>query len=472
MQPSPELEIEGPTYASAPKSERIAAGSVALVLAGLAVAAWRFGSLALAGTSAVLPMVLTAGFVAMIVSATISRTQFRATNRPTLAFLSNLFGVSALLLIPTLAVTPHVFSDDGFGLGIGTAMWMWILEHATFVTLAIVYAIAEATLSPRVFDTGAARSIGARVAVIALTGASIAAAGVALAHGNLPFIGDENGFSPLFHRYVEPGLLGSSAVALIILCMATRLRHTTSLWFAVILTGFAVDVWAGGDALTKPFTLGWYAALAAGAIAQTLYLAVQLRSANQQLVAFAADKRSLIETTLRDPLTRLLNRRGFDERFDDILTASRLRGKAASIVLFDIDHFKVFNDTFGHPAGDEALKKISAAVGAVVNRSNDACCRIGGEEFAIVLGETDASGAMTVAERVRSTVMRLKLPQNPEFGDMLTVSVGTATVFPNAVIESKELYTRADKALYKAKRLGRNRIATHDVYREEAFEAV
>jgi diguanylate cyclase (GGDEF)-like protein len=470
MEPSSVPESERPTYACAPAPERIAACVVAAVLACVAAAAWRFGGQNLGGTDAVFPMIVTASFVAMLVSATISRTQFRATNLPTLALLSNLFGVCALLLLPELALTPHVFSSDGFGLGMQTAMWLWIVGHATFIAIALAYAIGEATLSKRVYDIGAARTLGGRFAVLATTPAAIAAAAVVLAHGKLPFIGDEGGFSPLFHRFVEPGLLGVAALAFVILCAATRLRHTTSLWFAVILVAFGVDVWAGSDALAQTFSLGWYAALAAGTVGHTIYLAVQLRNANQQLVAFAADKRSLIETTLRDPLTGLLNRRGFDERFDDILTESRLRGKAASIVIFDIDHFKVFNDGFGHPAGDDALKKIAGAIANVANRNNDACCRIGGEEFAIVLGETDASGAMTVAERIRSNVMRLRLPQNPEFGDMLTVSVGTATAFADAVIDSGELYSRADRALYKAKRMGRNRIATHDVYRDDTLQ--
>jgi diguanylate cyclase (GGDEF)-like protein len=470
MHPSSESENALPSSASAPQSERIAACAVALVLAAVAAAAWRFGSLSLGGTDAALPMILTAGFVAMLVSATLSRTQFRATNLPTLALLSNLFGVSALLLVPYLLVTPHVFSSDGFGLGTQTAMWLWILGHATFIALALAYAIGEATLAKRVYDIGAARSLGGRFAICTMTAASVAAAAAVLAHGKLPFIGDDDGFSPLFHRFVEPGLLGAAALALIVLCSVTRLRHTSSLWFAVIIVAFGVDVWTGSEALAKTFSLGWYATLASGSVAYMLYLVVQLRNANRQLVAFAADKRSLIETTLRDPLTGLLNRRGFDERFDDILTESRLRGKAASIVIFDIDHFKVFNDGFGHPAGDDALKRIAAAIANVANRANDACCRIGGEEFAIVLGETDASGAMTVAERIRSNVMRLRLPQNPEFGDMLTVSVGTATAFADAVVDSAELYARADKALYKAKRMGRNRIATHDVYRDETFQ--
>ena len=267
-------------------------------------------------------------------------------------------------------------------------------------------------------------------------------------------------------------MLGLDAVALISICATSRLRQTASVWLAIVVLAFAVQTYVGAEANHGPNTLGWYVLLGAGAIVQGLYLLVQLRNANEQLVVYAAEKKSLIETTLRDPLTGLLNRRGFDERIEDIVSESRIDGKSASVVLFDIDHFKAFNDAFGHPAGDDALRKIAEAIGSVANRPTDAVCRVGGEEFAIVLGETDPSGAMTVAERIRAAVMRLRIQQDPEYSKTLTVSVGTATAGPAAVLSAAELYLRADKALYKAKRLGRNRIATHDITRDNDLQIV
>ena len=452
--------------------ERASAVAIAIVLATAGILAVRFGDHFLGENTAVFPAVYAGSFVAMLVSATISRNQFKTTGLPTLAFLSNLFGISALMLIPFVAVMPHVFSPSGMGFGDRSAVWLWIADHAAFAVLVLAYVAGEVYFGKRVVTNARAHAIGQRYAIVA--GASTCAVIAILLglHGILPSLGDANGFSPLFHRAVEPVLLVLDAIALVAIVAATRMRNTTSIWLGIIVLSFGIQTYVGAESVHAAYSVGWYVLFVVGPAIQALYILVQLRSANDQLVAYAEDKKVLIEETLRDPLTNLLNRRGFDERFEDILSDSRISGTAASIVIFDIDYFKAFNDSFGHPAGDDALKKISEAVAGVANRPSDACCRVGGEEFAIVLGETDASGAMTVAEKVRSSVMRLRLPQDPELSDILTVSVGTATAFPNVVLTASELYERADKALYKAKRLGRNRIATHDVSREANLQVV
>jgi diguanylate cyclase (GGDEF)-like protein len=456
---------ERPALAPAPGAERITAGAIAVAVLALGALVWYFGSRFLGENDAVFPAVYAGSFVAMIVSATIARNQFKATGFPALAYLSNVFGISAILIVPFAAVMPRVFSPTGFGYG-ETVIWLWAIRLGSLALLVLAYAAAEWYFSKHVATAAEAHAVGSRYAWAASFVACAAVAAVFFLHAKLPSLGDAGGFTPSFHRFVEPALLGLDALALVVLAAATRFRHTTSVWLAIVLLAFATETVVAAHALHGQYTVAWYAVFGAGAIVQTIFLAIQLRSANEELTAFAEDKKSLIEETLRDPLTGLLNRRGFDERFDDILTLSRLSKKPASLVLFDIDHFKAFNDAFGHPAGDDALRKIAAEVAKVVNRPTDACCRVGGEEFAIVLGETDASGAMTVAERVRASVMRLRLPQDPEFGKGLTVSVGTATALPSVILTTGELYERGDKALYKAKRLGRNRIATYGSVRE------
>ena len=452
--------------------ERAAAAAIAIVIVTAGVVAARFGGMYLGESAAVLPAIYGGSFVALLVSATIARNQFKANGVPMLAFLSNLFGISALLLVPFVLAMPHMFSNGGIGFGDQSVVWLWTLRHAMFALLVICCVVGEAYYRKRILSGQESHAIGLRYAVVCAFAALASIFAVLFFHAKLPSLGDANGFSALFHRYAEPGLLGLDALALAGIVFTTRLRQTASIWLAIIVLAFGVQTYAGAEGAHGQLTLGWYVLLGAGALVQAMYLLVQLRNANEQLVAYAADKKSLIETTLRDPLTGLLNRRGFDERIEEILAESRLDGKAASVVIFDIDHFKAFNDAFGHPAGDDALRKIADAIANVANRPTDAVCRVGGEEFAMVLGETDASGAMTVAERIRAAVMRLRIQQDPEFSKNLSVSVGTATAFPSVVLSSAELYVRADKALYKAKRLGRNRIATHDVTRDGDLQIV
>lgn len=160
----------------------------------------------------------------------------------------------------------------------------------------------------------------------------------------------------------------------------------------------------------------------------------------------------------RDGLTGVANRRSFD----DTLQAEWLRGtrdvKPLSLVLVDVDHFKRYNDAFGHQGGDACLKSVAAAMVKSCLRSADLIARYGGEEFAAILPSTTISGALTVAERIRCDITELALPHpgNDNVGTV-SVSLGVATVVPDRTIEMKELVEAADRALYAAKRAGRNR---------------
>jgi diguanylate cyclase (GGDEF)-like protein len=136
------------------------------------------------------------------------------------------------------------------------------------------------------------------------------------------------------------------------------------------------------------------------------------------------------------------------------------------LIILDLDHFKAYNDHFGHPAGDEALKAVGRAVASVVTRQRDAACRIGGEEFAVILPFTDDDGAMTIAERIRAQILYLHMQHAPGYNP-LTVSVGVA-VGRDLTIAPEELYDRADKALYRAKHYGRNRIQRYSAIDKDA----
>ena len=129
-----------------------------------------------------------------------------------------------------------------------------------------------------------------------------------------------------------------------------------------------------------------------------------------------------------------------------------------SICMFDIDKFKIYNDTFGHPAGDKAIQQVAQAASAMLRRSTDFFARYGGEEFvAIILGGGSASD-FSYMQEVRQAVEDLHIPHNPEFSPWVTISVGGATVVPK-VGDSFDTYLKmADSMLYDAKRYGRNQV--------------
>lgn len=159
-----------------------------------------------------------------------------------------------------------------------------------------------------------------------------------------------------------------------------------------------------------------------------------------------------------DPLTLLLNRRGFHDVFDLELERSRRSGRPCALLMGDLDHFKRVNDLLGHPAGDERLRKFASLLLAGKRRI-DAAARMGGEEFALLLPETDEHGAYVIAERLRHAVRDAFAPDQLA----ITVSFGVAA-YPNHGATGDQLLQAADQALYVAKELGRDRTA---IYRPE-----
>jgi diguanylate cyclase (GGDEF)-like protein/PAS domain S-box-containing protein len=160
----------------------------------------------------------------------------------------------------------------------------------------------------------------------------------------------------------------------------------------------------------------------------------------------------------RDGLTGVANRRCFDEALEAEWLRCTRDVKPLSLILLDVDHFKRYNDAFGHLGGDACLKTIASALTISCHRSADLVARYGGEEFAAILPGTTASGALTLAERIRADIAALEMPHpgNDGFG-WVSVSLGVATIVPDRTLELDCLIEAADRALYAAKRSGRNR---------------
>jgi diguanylate cyclase (GGDEF)-like protein len=163
--------------------------------------------------------------------------------------------------------------------------------------------------------------------------------------------------------------------------------------------------------------------------------------------------------SLVDSLTNIPNRRRFDEALQ-VEWGRCQRGEATplSLVMMDVDHFKAFNDHYGHGSGDECLRAVAKALANQVNRPADLVARFGGEEFVAMLPNTDAPGAASMAERFRLAVEALDIPHEyTTVSDHVTISAGYATICRTTMRSPDDLLLVADKALYQAKALGRNR---------------
>lgn len=160
----------------------------------------------------------------------------------------------------------------------------------------------------------------------------------------------------------------------------------------------------------------------------------------------------------QDSLTRLANRRAFDEALDREWERARRQAQPLALLMMDVDHFKAYNDHLGHPAGDACLTRLASALLAVVRRAGDVAARYGGEEFVMLMPDTDEAGAQAMAQRLMDEIDALALP-HPASGvaPHVTVSIGVAVARPRSGDERQTLVDQADAALYQAKHGGRHR---------------
>ncbi|MDD9817331.1 MAG: GGDEF domain-containing protein [Gammaproteobacteria bacterium] len=175
----------------------------------------------------------------------------------------------------------------------------------------------------------------------------------------------------------------------------------------------------------------------------------------------AEDRASQLTTwSFQDGLTKIANRRQFDE-FLNREWRRAIRGKSPiSLIMLDVDNFKLYNDRFGHQKGDLCLQQVAAVLQRFSRRGGDLAARYGGEEFAVILPEAPAAAGMRIAESIRQAVEKLQLPHPDTPLGVITVSLGVSTIAPPQPEDHpKQLLELADKALYQAKRDGKNRVA-------------
>jgi len=170
--------------------------------------------------------------------------------------------------------------------------------------------------------------------------------------------------------------------------------------------------------------------------------------------------RKLHQLSISDSLTGLGNRRHFKVMLDQEWKRAMRSETQLSLIMFDIDYFKPYNDNYGHQAGDESLRLVAEQIGACAKRTGDTSARYGGEEFVLLLFGTDLGDAVIIAEACRKTVESLQIPHgHSKVSNVVTVSAGVATMVPDIDNSGRGLLDAADQALYQAKRDGRNRVA-------------
>jgi diguanylate cyclase (GGDEF)-like protein len=187
---------------------------------------------------------------------------------------------------------------------------------------------------------------------------------------------------------------------------------------------------------------------------------LEIRFDNERLAEqLAGTNRQLAQLADLDDLTGMDNRRSMDRHLSKEWSRAYRTSKPLSLLIVDVDFFKQYNDNYGHDAGDECLTRVAKVLRDHAKRSSDMAARFGGEEFAVILPETGKDDASRIAEAIRTDLEKLKIPHaSSKISEFVTISIGTATIIPKEAEYSDQLRLAADKALYQAKNLGRNRV--------------
>jgi diguanylate cyclase (GGDEF)-like protein len=209
------------------------------------------------------------------------------------------------------------------------------------------------------------------------------------------------------------------------------------------------------------FTVGWYLSRVCTVVASGSVLTALVMQTAVVYAQLAKTAERLRNESVTDTLTGLVNRRGFDTHLAQAIADGARRSRGAALLMIDIDNFKAYNDSFGHPAGDRALRVVADVLRKHANRTRDVAARFGGEELALIMPETNLRGAAVVAERLRAAVEGAGIPQGAGARHrVVTISVGVAAVNNAAEATPASMLADADRALYRAKQSGRNRVVT------------
>jgi diguanylate cyclase (GGDEF)-like protein len=403
-----------------------------------------------------MPMCALTVFTTAAIAAFLLTAQFTATRQPALAALAGAYAFVALAVAVQLLTFPGVFTATGLlGAGPHTSAWMWTFWHAGFALF-----VMEAALLRRVWGPASVDSAQAGPWTWWLVGGPIAlGAGLCL-------VALYAGLPPAFHPLSRGQVFahGSTALitwvlnvlALLTVVLSGRMRALLDQWLLIAMLACLVDTTLNFMSMAQ-FSVGWYVArifsmLAPGAVVGLLVWEVCLLYRR----LFDAHT-SLLQTSVHDGLTGVYNRLYFDTLYPKEFDRAKQTNQSLSLVIVDVDHFKQYNDAFGHLKGDTCLIAVTRALEGILPSPASFVARYGGEEFVIVLPDTDLRGALEVAERARQAVLRLDL-ETPAPSGRVTISAGCAAMTRDETLAPDELSHAADIALYRAKAAGRNRI--------------
>ncbi|NIE67192.1 sensor domain-containing diguanylate cyclase [Burkholderia sp. Ax-1719] len=412
-----------------------------------------FASDALPACVPFVPIFCTAVVITEAITSLLMWVRYRMGKSTIDAALSAAYAFSSLTCAVQLLIFPGVFSPTGLlGASKQTAVWIWVLWHGGFPTLVLLGFTAHWLAQSRfIFRLKHARWL----ILLALAGSVLGCIVAVRFSDALPMLIKDGSYSLLRHSPVAFYVVIVSVAALAAQLASGRLRTVLDLWLTIALLAFLADVTLTLAGSAR-FTLGWYGARVASVIASSALLAALLVEISMLYSRLARINEDLEEKANRDALTGLYNRGWFDMAYARECLVARHQEQPLSVLMVDVDHFKLFNDAYGHAAGDDCLRLVANALQGCLRRQGDAVSRYGGEEFVVLLPGCATASALSIAEAMRSAVRKLDLPAKSPAG-RVTISLGVFTCEAGKSHADDPLQC-ADANLYRAKAAGRDRV--------------
>jgi diguanylate cyclase (GGDEF)-like protein len=430
-----------------------------------------FAKIPLTHVPAFIPIYVSSLVICDLITAVLLFGQFSFLRSRALLVLAGGYLFTCSITIAYALVFPGLFSPPGlFDAGPQTTSALYMSWHGGFPLFVIAYAFSKAEGSEATEASGRPRGL-ARVAILSVVGSVLAGVcGLALlataGHDHLPVFLQGDGTTDL-GRAVLSSIWMLSLLALVVLSFR-RPRTVLDVWLMVVMCVWLFDIALAAILNTGRYDLGWYVGRIYGLLAASFLLGVLLVENGryyarlvQCSAKLSAANKSLEQLSLHDALTDLANRRFFDAYLADQLAVARRHQRSLALVVCDVDSFKAYNDHYGHPAGDECLRQVAAAIRSCCRRTADMAARHGGEEFAMILPDTDQAGAVRIAEAARRAVAELNIPHaHSPAAPHVSISGGVALLPRTNALSAEQLMAAADQALYQAKDAGRNRIVS------------
>jgi diguanylate cyclase (GGDEF)-like protein len=434
--------------------QRFAALAIAALLVLAATVALLFGTAQGPEIRPLIPIAVTVWLLADLLTAFLLLAQFYVNGRLLIAVLAVAYAFSGLLSCAYLASFPGVFRASALPLGEQqVSVALWLTWHAAFPVFIMGAAFNDSAFG-RLASRERIRLVTGIAAVAPIVAASAVTALLFAHHDALPHFVNNGHFEPVFRTTAIPSIVILNVLACIVLLGRRRRLTALSMWLAIATLSAALDALLnlGAGRYTYAWDTGKCIAVVTGC-------AVLLMMLCDVVVLYGR----LARVARVDSLTSLPNRRAFEEHLELMLHDGRRKRSSIALLMIDIDVFKHYNDTFGHPAGDECLRRVARAMFDSTVRPLDLVARYGGEEFVVLLPETQLEGARLVAERIRAAVSRLEIRHGAKELGRVTVSVGIAFAADARGVDETSLVAAADDAVYDAKRRGRNRVALCEV---------